>query len=134
MADESLYGAYFIATFGSALTCMFMFYLRMFACDLLCIAFLLCVFATTIAGAANFTAYGLSIGISFTFIMSLFIPWIIVINFKNAQSVSDNRIFQFIFSGMLCLSAAVMSRIQGSCGRTPKSVRSELSHFPEVLF
>jgi DNA invertase Pin-like site-specific DNA recombinase len=29
---------------------------------------------------------------------------------------------------------ADMIALMGSCGRTPKSVRSELSHFPEVPF
>ena len=32
------------------------------------------------------------------------------------------------------ISAGEFCRKMGSCGRTPKSVRSELSHFPEVPF
>lgn len=111
MYEQSLYSSYFIASFGVSLSCIFMFYRRMFTCDLLCMAFLICVFGTTLVGAIYFSVLDVSAGIPFTLVTSLFIPWIFVISYKKAQGEVIGRTFQFIMGGLLCLSSTIMSRI-----------------------
>lgn len=111
MYEPSLYGAYFIASFGTALPCIFMFYRHLFTCDLLCITFLICVFGVTLAGAMYFSAFGVSAGILFTLVTSISLPWIFAINYRKAQGETIGRIFQLILGGLLCLSSILMSRI-----------------------
>lgn len=111
MYESSLCSAYFIASFGVALSCIFMFYRRLFTCDLLCLTFLICVFGVTLTGAMYFSAFGVQAGILFTLITSISLPWIFAINYKNAQGEAADRIFQLILGGLLCLSSIIMSRV-----------------------
>lgn len=114
MDEHSLYGAYFIASFGSALQCIVMFYLRMFKCDLLCMTLLICIFGVTLVGAMFFSAFGVSAGILFTLITSMSLPWVFAISYRTAQGEGAiGQIFQLFFGGLLCLSGIVMSRIVG---------------------
>lgn len=111
MYEPSLYGAYFIASFGAALSCIFMFHRRLFTCDLLCMTFLICVFGVTLAGMMYFSAFGVPAGILFTLVTSISLPWIFARSYKKAQGEAAGRIFQLILGGLLCLSSIVMSRI-----------------------
>jgi hypothetical protein len=111
MHESSLYSAYFIASFGVALPCIFMYYRHLFTCDLLCLTFLICVFGVTLVGAMYFSAFGVQAGILFTLIASISLPWIFAINYKNVQGEAVDRIFQFILGGLLCLSSIIMSRV-----------------------
>lgn len=111
MHESSLYSAYFITSFGVALPCIFMFYRRLFTCDLLCLTFLICVFGVTLTGTMYFSAFGVQEGILYTLITSISLPWIFALNYKNAQGEAADRLFQLILGGLLCLSSIVMSRI-----------------------
>lgn len=113
MGEQSLYVAYFIASFGAALSCIVMFYFRLFTCDLLSMTLLISIFGVTMAGAMFFSAFGVSAGILFTIITSLSLPWAFAISYRTAQGEAVGQIFQLVFGGLLCLSGTVMSRIIG---------------------
>jgi hypothetical protein len=111
--EQSLYSAYFIASFGTAVSCIFMFYRRMVTCDLLCITFLVCIFGITLVGAVYFSFFGVQTGILFTLITSIFLPWGFAISNRLLQGYEKGQIFQIIFGGILCLSGSLMSKIIG---------------------
>lgn len=113
MGEQSLYAAYFLASFGSALSALFMVFFRMFKYDLLCMMFVMCIFGVTFTGAIFFSTYGASAGIIFTLIMSISLPWVFTLNYRMAQMKEDSQIFQIVFGCLLCLTGIAMSRIIG---------------------
>lgn len=113
VGEQFLYSAYFIASFGIGVSCIFMFYRRIVTCDLLCITFLVCIFGVTLVGAVYFSFFGVLTGILFTLSTSIFLPWGFAISNRSLQDDEKGQIFQIIFGSILCLSGTLMSKIIG---------------------